>query len=124
MTDETVTIDFDPPRVVFVTDKQYRLIASGEEPLYLPISVMDKVLPKPWEHGETVTAAVIPRWLAEKEELVDPTVERDTTPEEPLEGITRHDLFMAASMVGLLAGGYTMNDVVWEARKLAEKAMR
>lgn len=112
-------VELNPPRTARTVGASYILEAEGVEDLQLPIKETDfESTDTP--DGPRVEWIVIPRWLAEDRGLVQP--EKETT--EQVEQMSRHDWFTAAAITGLIASGWGQNDIVWQARKIADKAVQ
>ena len=115
MTDELVTVTFDPVRECRISGNSYILSAEGHEDVVLPVKVFCGNVP-----GKEVKTIDIPKWLAVNEGLVEE--DEQHLPPEPV--VDRHDWFLGCAIVGLLSR--PVDDVaglVWEARKIADKAV-
>ncbi len=66
---ETVRVEFDPPKTCQETEKSWQLSAEGQECLSLPKSYTQELI----YDGDKVVAAIVSRWLAENEGLASST---------------------------------------------------
>ncbi len=111
--EETVRVEFDPPRHVEEVGKALKLTAEGEDDLWLPTAttLLEYV-------GGTVEAATVPRFIAEDRGLI--VVDR-LQEENDDDSMTRDDWFVLGMAMALVIRGESNLDVAWEARKLARK---
>ena len=122
MVDETVYVEFEPPRKVAERKKSYWLSAvgtEGEADIQLPVrkaSLNCEDTPD----GEIVVGAWIPRYIAEDRGLV-PSQENDDERDE----MTPRDWYTLGMAMALVMCGRSTNlsDEMWEAKKLAAKLL-
>ena len=113
--DETVRIEFDPPRQCKEVGKAFRVSGEGVDEMFLPTAMTQLE----WEGGK-VMAVTIPQWLAVREGLVE-----DDEPSflrEEDDTMTRDDWFLLGMAMALASAGETANhNIPCEARKLARR---
>ncbi len=108
---DTVRVEFDPPRTCQETEKAWLLSAEGQECLILPKSQTNELV----RDGETVRAAIVSCWLAEKEGLASTS----SFQEEESETMTRDDWWLLGLSMAFVFRGE--RDPVFQAGKLMRK---
>jgi hypothetical protein len=109
---ETVRVEFDPPRHCKEVSKAWIVTVEGQPDLALPKSRTQLE-----RDGDSVTAVTVPRWLAEKEELTEPTT--CFLEEETGDVMTRDDWFLLGLTMAFVIRGEPMP--LWEAGKLIQR---
>ena len=115
--DETVRVEFDPPRTCQETEKAWLLSAGGEECLILPKSQTNELV----RDGETVQAAIVSRWLAEKEGFIVSSTSSFQGEEKEDDSMTRDDWVMLGLTMACVIRGDTNSDAVWNVGVLMRK---
>ena len=111
--DETVRVEFDPPRQCEEVGKALKLTAEGERDLFLPTAMTQLE----WDGG-TVVAAVIPKFIAVKEGLVATSFLKED------DKMTRNEWYLLGMAMALASAGETANhNIPCEARKLAKRLL-
>jgi len=118
MKDEIITVPFGAAYEYRAVGKTYWFDGVEGRSLGLPQSVTELVM-----EGRKVAAVKIPRWLAEKENLV----EADSPPFQGVDMLEQEDTAMSrwdwyllgATLVFLGRSGYTMAEAVWQGKKAA-----
>ena len=108
---DTVRVEFDPPRTYQETEKAWLLSAEGEECLALPKSQTEELV----RDGDNVVAAIVSRWLAEKEGLASSS----SFQEEENETMSRDDWWLLGLTMAFVFRGE--RDPLYEAGKLMKK---
>jgi len=107
----------EPPRKCESFGKAFKLTADGQEDVWLPVSKTE--LEVTGEAEELVTAATMPRFIAEDRGLIEDAhspVETTTS-----ETMTRDDWFLLGLTMAMVIRGE--DDPVWEAKKIVRKMM-
>jgi len=111
--------ELNPPRTARTVGASYILEADGEREIKLPVKCTTlETTDTP--DGPMVIAVDLPSGIAANEGLALP--EKATT--EQVEQMSRHDWYTAAAIIALLGHGWDVEDVVWDARKIADKAVQ
>ena len=111
---DTVRVEFDPPRTYQETEKAWLLSAEGEECLILPKSQTEELV----RDGDNVVAAIVSRWLAEKEGLAC-SASSFSFQEEENETMSRDDWWLLGLTMAFVFRGE--RDPLYEAGKLMKK---
>jgi hypothetical protein len=111
-------VELNPPRTARTVGASYILEAVDEKEIKLPVKCTTlETADTP--DGPMVVAVDLPSGIAANEGLAPS--EKETT--EQVEQMSRHDWFTLGAMVGLIASGHSERDIVWNARKYADKAV-
>ncbi len=110
--DETVRVEFDPPRECAETPKSWRLWGAGVETIALPKSHVQLLE----REGEMVVAVIMSAWLAEKEGLASSA---SSLPRKEDDEMTRDDWWLLGLSMAFVFRGE--RDPVFEAGKLMRK---
>jgi hypothetical protein len=120
MTYSEVTIELTPSRKFAINGKSIVFSAVGLPDITLPCSVTTYAHHDTPE-GMVATSITLPRGIAERERLIELRSEETNEPET----MSRHDWFTLGAIVGLLSEGHTEHSqIVWDARKIADKATK
>ncbi len=111
--DETVRVEFDPPRQCEEVGKALKLTAEGEGDVWLPTATTTLE----WDGG-IVVAATIPRFIALDRGLIVVDCPQEENNDNSM---TRDDWFLLGIAMALVIRGEPNIDVAREARKLARK---
>ena len=115
-----VTIELKPSRTFAVNGKSIVFSAVGLPDITLPCSVTTYAHHDTPE-GMVATSITLPRGIAEREGWI----ERRSEETNAHEVMSLHDWVTLGAIVGLLAEGHTEHSqVVWDARKIADKALK
>lgn len=114
---ETVTINFDPPRTVKQVRRSYILEADHQPELMLPIELTTlHTIQTP--DGERVESVTIPRFIALDRGLVDEAI-----PAAETDSMSRYDWFLLGMTMAMVISGKSESDALWDAKKMADKLM-
>ena len=112
--DETVRVEFNPPRHVEEVGKALKLTADGEDTIWLPMTVTTL-----HRKDEKAVAATMPSYIAEDRELVIADCFQE---EQTHDKMSRNDCFLLGMAMALVSRGETPNhNIPCEARKLARR---
>jgi len=116
--DETVRVEFEPPKTCRKVKASYWLEGRGEPDIQLPVSLTTLEC-EDTPDGTVVSAADVPRWLAEKSGLVtDMPLSHEVVASEEM---TREDWYLLGLTIAMVVSG--ADDPVWNARKLADRLL-
>lgn len=113
-------VELNPHRTARTVGGSYILEADGQQEIKLPVKCTTLETSETPE-GTVVVAVDLPSGIAANEGLTPS--EKATT--EQVEQMSRHDWFMAAAIIGLLSRQHgDHHDIVWTARKIADRAVQ